>query len=48
MSKIYENKCVCGKKIEVKSQEDDEPEYYTNIEVKCVCGKFIEFSIPVN
>lgn len=45
---VYREKCQCGKTIEIATQKDDYPEYYTDICVKCDCGKSVEFLLPVN
>ena len=34
--------------IEILTQPDRHPEYYTQIFVKCSCGKSVEFCLPVN
>ena len=47
-SQQYENACKCGNLIQVSTQIDDRPEYYTEIYVKCSCGKSVGFSLPVN
>lgn len=47
-SQIHIGKCVCGRVIEVSTQEDRGPEYYTDIFVRCVCGKSVGFELPVN
>lgn len=47
-AKTYSNACECGKVIEVSTQKDDSPEYYTSVYVKCNCGKSVEFLLPVN
>ena len=47
-AQTYIEDCDCGKKIEVSSQTDDSPEYYTTIYVKCSCGESVLFRIPVN
>lgn len=47
-AQTYKEKCVCGKEIEVSTQQDGCPEYYTEIYVKCTCGKSVNFSLPVN
>lgn len=45
----YEDPCdKCGKKIEVYTQKDDRPEYYTAVYVKCDCGGIARFVLPVN
>lgn len=43
----YEN-CECGRKIEVSTQKDDGPEYYTEIFIRCNCGRSVRFELPVN
>lgn len=48
IGETYKEQCECGKEIEVLTQEDISPEYYTNIFVKCVCGRLVSFSLPVN
>jgi len=45
---IYIKKCTCGKEIEVSTQQDEHPEYYTDVYVRCVCGKSVRFTLPVN
>ena len=47
-AQTYSNTCVCGKEIEVSTQEDKNPEYYTFVFVKCTCGESVEFKLPVN
>ena len=47
-SQTYEKKCECGRKVEVSTQKDDSPEYYTSVFVKCMCGKSVGFELPVN
>ena len=48
-SQTYSNKCVCGQEIDISTQEDNSPEYYSIIFIKCTkCGKSIKFSLPVN
>lgn len=47
-AQTYKEKCECGKEIEVSTQQDSGPEYYTTIFVKCVCGKSVLFELPVN
>ena len=44
----YTEECECGNKIEVSTQQDNCPEYHTEIHVRCKCGKSVEFSLPVN
>lgn len=47
-AQTYMGKCVCGNTIEVSTQEDDQPEYRTDVFVKCSCGKSVKFELPVN
>jgi hypothetical protein len=47
-AQTYEKTCECGRKIEVSTQKDEDPEYYTEIHVRCACGKSVEFDLPVN
>ena len=47
-AQTYEKICECGRKIEVSTQKDEDPEYYTEIHVRCACGKSVEFDLPVN
>jgi lysyl-tRNA synthetase class I len=48
-SQTYSESCLnCGKVIEVSTQKDDCPEYYTEVYVKCSCGHYVEFNLPVN
>ncbi len=42
----YTEYCECGRKIEVSTQQDNDPEFYTTIYVKCVCDKSVEFTLP--
>ena len=44
----YTNTCECGKDIDVSTQRDEHPEYYTEVFVKCECGKSVRFNLPVN
>ena len=45
----YTEKCrCCGKEIKVSTQEDNCPEYYTDVFVKCDCGNPVHFCLPVN
>lgn len=48
VSQTYKNTCECGKEIEVSTQQDSGPEYYTDVYVKCDCGKSVYFELPVN
>ena len=47
-AQTYEKTCKCGRKIEVSTQKDDGPEYYSEIHVRCVCGAAVDFMLPVN
>jgi hypothetical protein len=47
-SQEYKQTCSCGNKIEVSTQKDNDPEYYSEIFVKCKCGKSVRFDLPVN
>jgi len=38
----------CGMPVTVLAQEDDNPEYRTEIYVQCQCGEYAAFSLPVN
>lgn len=40
-------KC-CGLTITIFAQKDNDPEYYTDLDVVCVCGERVPFSLPVN
>ncbi len=45
----YTKNCeLCGLKLEVFTQADNDPEYYTDIYVRCNCGEYIHFELPVN
>jgi len=47
----YEKKCdACGNVYSIYSQEDDNPEYYTDIYLKCTnCpDEYVYFELPVN
>lgn len=45
---LYINTCACGREQHIRTQKDDNPEYYTDIFIKCSCGEWIKFSLPVN
>ena len=47
-AQTYKEECECGRVIEVSTQTDREPEYYTEVFVKCECGKSVFFLLPVN
>lgn len=32
----------------ILAQDDNKPEYYTEIYLQCQCGNYIEFILPVN
>ena len=45
----YTKKCEnCGKEHSIYTQDDNNPEYYTDVYIKCSCGARIEFKLPVN
>ena len=45
----YTQQCkYCGAAITVLTQQDDEPEYRTQVYVQCQCGDYVEFNLPVN
>ncbi len=47
-SQVYTDVCSCGDLVEVSTQQDETPEYYTDVYVKCDCGKSVKFELPVN
>ena len=47
-AQTYTEVCECGRTVEVSTQKDYRPEYYTEVYVKCVCGKSVPFRLPVN
>ena len=48
LAETYKEVCECGAVIEVSTQEDKFPEYYTEVYVRCQCGKSVSFYLPVN
>ena len=45
----YEEECTsCGKKHYLQTQEDKNPEYYTEVYLRCSCGQDVLFNLPVN
>jgi len=44
----YIQKCACGKEHKLLTQEDDHPEYHTEVYIACECGEYVEFNLPVN
>jgi len=48
VAETYKGTCKCGKVIEVSTQRDFGPEYYTEVHVRCSCGESVEFNLPVN
>lgn len=44
----YKNQCECGREIEVKAEDNPEPEYNVDFKVRCVCGRWVDFVIPFN
>jgi hypothetical protein len=48
-SQTYKSLCNnCGREIEVSTQKNHDPEYYTEIHVRCICGGSAKFRLPVN
>jgi ribosomal protein L31 len=48
-AQTYKAKCnKCGNEIEVSTQKDGSPEYYTDVFVRCSCGGSVHFELPVN
>lgn len=48
-AQTYQALCnKCGREIEVSTQKDDHPEYYTEVHVLCGCGGTAHFKLPVN
>lgn len=47
-AQTYTHKCECGHIVEVSTQKDNCPEYYTEVVVRCPCGKSVKFDLPVN
>ena len=47
-AQTYTETCSCQREIEVSTQRDNNPEYYTEMFVRCTCGKSVAFSLPVN
>ncbi len=48
LSHKYEVTCKCGKKHFVLTQDNDFPEYHTEVYSPCECGEYVEFDLPVN
>lgn len=49
VAQTYKSKCKkCGIEIEVSTQQDKYPEYYTDIFIRCSCGGSVHFELPVN
>jgi len=45
----YKARCKnCGKEHTLFTQEDNKPEYYTEVFVECSCGNRVLFQLPVN
>ncbi len=38
----------CGHEVQISTQQDIHPEYYTEVNVLCHCGESVKFSLPVN
>lgn len=47
-SHVYQQQCTCGKTHTLLSQDDNNPEYYTDVSVICDCGEAVRFNLPVN
>jgi hypothetical protein len=47
-AQTYKEICECGRIVELSTQTDNCPEYYTDVYVKCECGKSVHFELPVN
>jgi len=46
---VYQKKCKCGQEILVTSQEDNNPEYYTEVGIQCPkCKQLVMLDLPVN
>lgn len=51
LSSPYIKECACGTFNKVFTQQDEDPEYYTELWVKCrnkACEEYIMFCLPVN
>lgn len=45
----YKVKCdVCELTQTILTQDDDFPEYHTEVYLQCGCGNYLEFILPVN
>ena len=48
-AQTYKAACErCGREVEISTQRDIYPEYYTEIFVRCQCGASVRFELPVN
>ncbi len=48
-SGVFSGKCDgCGKEFNIRTQEDNHPEYYTGIYVEHCPGQYTKFELPVN
>lgn len=48
-AQTYKSPCdKCGREIEVSTQKDNYPEYYSVVYVRCECGGVAKFELPVN
>lgn len=45
---VYKEICKCGKENILMTQNDDCPEYHTNVYAICECGELLNFLLPVN
>jgi hypothetical protein len=45
----YEKACDnCNTVHKLQTQQDNFPEYYTDIFIECKCGNLVHFELPVN
>lgn len=45
----YEQKCDnCDHALTVRTQQDNYPEYYTDVYIQCSCDHWVKFTLPVN
>lgn len=47
-SRVYREKCKCGKEIIALTQGDRSPEYYTEVGIICDCKETVWLNLPVN
>lgn len=48
MQKYIEECESCNKVHKLRTQPDNHPEYYTDINIICDCDEIVHFSLPVN